>query len=170
MGYGVNCSGAHCGSHCTSNYCSYHRPSCGSNRVVTLSNVSAGHTIKAADLELLRVHTINEISRWNQNHRYNFSKTATAGIGAGGIIRANDFNKLINDLNGTGHGTTGGVSVGSIIYASKLASNMLAIYNSLRTDCVCNSDCGSHSVCSCHGNCGCNYSSDMRLKIEIKEL
>jgi hypothetical protein len=134
-----------------------------------LSDVSTGHTIDAADLELLRSNTINEINRWNLNHKYNFSKTATAGISAGAIIKANDFNKLINDLNQTGHGTTGRVSVGSVIYATKLASNMMDIYNSFRTDCVCNSDCGNHSVCSCHNDCGCNY-SDRRLKINITKL
>ena len=163
------CSGSHCSNNCYSNTCTNNRPSCSSNRVVTLSNVSVGHIIKAADLELLRSNTIDEINRWNQNHTYNFSKTATTGISAGNTIKANDFNKLINDLSGTGHGSTGGVSSGSVIYASKLASDMMSLYDSLRTDCVCNSDCGDHSVCSCHGNCGCNY-SDERLKIEIKEL
>jgi len=151
------CTPSHCTSNCTTDSCSYNRASCASNRVVALSNATAGNIINASDLELLRANTINEIARWNQNGNYNFSTTATAGIAVGDTVYANDFNKLIVDLNGTGHGSTGAVSAGSIVYASKLASDMLALYNSLRTDCICNSDCGGHSVCTCHGNCGCNY-------------
>jgi len=153
----MSCSPSHCTNNCYSNGCSYNRPSCSSNRVVTLSNVRTGDNINASDLELLRVNTINEINRWNLNHSYNFSKRATSSISSGSIIKASDFNKVIDDLSNTGHGSTSNVSPGSIVTAAKLANSMLGLYNNLRTDCICNSDCGNHAVCSCHGNCGCNY-------------
>lgn len=40
----------------------------------------------------------------------------------------------------------------------------------LMRDCVCNSDCGANAWCTCYGDCGCNYSSDERLKKDIKPL
>jgi hypothetical protein len=48
-------------------------------------------------------------------------------------------------------------------------SVLLAKYNTMRQDCICNSDCACNLVCSCNGNCGCNY-SDERLKENIKYL
>ncbi len=154
-----NPHGTQCATHCISNACNANRPSCSSNRVVTLSNVHPGDVISHSDLETLRVNAINEISRWNENHSYNFPITATTPINAGSIIKASDFDSLIYDLSSTGHGSTNQVSPGSIIDAGTLANSMLSLYNNLRTNCICNSDCGSHQVCSCHGNCNCHYNS-----------
>lgn len=163
------CSGGHCTSNCYSNQCVYNRASCSSNRIITLSNVTSGNVIKAADIELLRANTINEIDRWNQNHKYDFQKSSSVPFGSGELIDTSKVNKLILDLNNTNHGTTPTISEGQIIKATDLANSMLSLYNSLRTDCICNSDCGAHAVCTCHGNCGCNY-SDINLKVNIQYI
>jgi len=102
-----------------------HRGPCNSNRVVTLSNVSPGHIIKASDIELLRVNTINEINRWNEHVNYNFAKRSTSSFSAGEIISASKTDNLIADLSNTGHGSTSGVSTGTVISASKIVSNIL---------------------------------------------
>lgn len=162
------CTPTNCTNNCYSNVCTNNRASCASNRIVSLSNVVAGNII-GADIEILRSATFDELTRWNLNPTFNFPKTAVNPQVSGNLITALEFNKLINDLSSTGHGTTANVSAGAIITASKLASDMLTLYNSLRTDCVCNSDCGANSICACHGNCGCNY-SDERLKINIEYI
>jgi hypothetical protein len=125
--------------------------------------------IKASDIELLRANTVAELNRWNLNAHYNFAIRSRTGFGTGEVISAAKTNNLILDLNGTRHGSTGTVTAGSVIAASKLAASMLSIYNSLRTDCICNADCGPHSTCACNNDCGCNY-SDERLKENITYL
>ena len=65
-------------------------------------------------------------------------------------------------------GAYGEASAGQIIPASHWA-NIRARYDTVRTECICNSDCACNLVCACHNDCGCNY-SDERLKENIKYL
>lgn len=149
-----------------------HRASCSNNKVVLIPNVAVGNVIKASDIEALRANTIAEINRWNLHVNYNFSKRSTTAFVSGEIIDDAKTNKLIQDLSTTGHGSTANVSVGTIVSASKIANNILGLYNSLRTDCICNSYMHQYTACSCNGNycSGCNGYSDERLKTNIKEL
>lgn len=71
------------------------------------------------------------------------------------------------DVNSTSPtGALGDLTFSNYIKASDYNA-LLAAYNALKADCICNSDCNCNAVCACHGNCGCNY-SDMRLKKEIQ--
>ena len=151
---------------------STHRPACAANRPISISGVAAGALIRAADIETLRTNTVNEITQWNNHVSYQFSIRSNSAFSAGEVIDDAKTNNLILDLNGTGHGSAGVVSVGSVITASKIASEMLSLYNSLRTDCICNSYMNVYSSCSCNSNycAGCNGYSDNRLKTEIKEI
>jgi len=168
MGYWCTNYGG-CNNHCTNNACgSTHRVSCSTNRSISIPNITSGNKINASDIELLRTNTYNEMTQWNTNHMYNFTIRSTSSFSSGEIITAAKMNNLIQDLSGTGHGSTETVTVGSVIQATKVASNMLSIYNSLRTDCICNSDCGAHALCTCDGNCAHHYvGSDINIKENI---
>ena len=48
------------------------------------------------------------------------------------------------------------VNNGDFISRQALAE-LIAEYDAIRMDCICNSDCACNNNCACDNNCGCNY-------------
>lgn len=165
------CSGGHCSNHGTGfTTCSGHRGTCASNRVPGWTDALAGGIIYASDVNELRTNLRAEVDAYN-NHRYFSTSTATeataytASSTEVSATHINELSKMTNTLYG------GGVLAKDTTYEVDDYDwdQLLARYDIIRKNCICNSDCACNNVCSCHGDCGCNY-SDIRLKTNIHYL
>ena len=167
------CSGSYCNQYGTGvTTCVYHRGSCATNRPYggTGDLGVSGRYVRAGDVENLRANIMAEIDAFNNWQTYHgrpaYGKADPGVISGGNTVRASHINNLratVDQLRGTGYGNQ---SVGGTVTAP-VWSAVLASYNLIRQDCICNSDCSCNNVCACHNNCDCNY-SDERLKENIK--
>lgn len=167
------CSGAHCTNHNTgTTTCSGHRSSCSTNRPLSLSSDFGveGKRIRASDVNNLRINLRNELARWNQHANYNFTLREGSSITVGKTITEDDvdnLNQMAIDVKG---GTNINKQPGDLIDDVDWIANIRDLYNDFRNDCICNSDCSCNAVCSCHNDCGCHYTSDKRLKTNIRYM
>lgn len=186
------CSGAHCTNHSTgTTTCAGHRPQ-SSPTGPAVAAPAVGVVVTAAKINELRSAIVTEVSRWTWHGGYvgvvangNWT-TVTSNIAVGTVVdddstvdsqedsliyvgaswapgyalRGNPATRDVNPALAN-VAFTQGVDVTVANY-----NTILARYNALRMDCICNSDCACNAVCACHNNCGCNY-SDKRLKMEI---
>jgi hypothetical protein len=158
----------------------------------------AGGLITAADINTLKNAIRSELARYSQHRSfanagdmasaYNSSGSSGADHGANVTVidnrHINDYETIVQRVNnvvepvGTSFAvlteqpdatTSPNSYADGVLIDDTHWSVLLAKYNTMRQDCICNSDCACNLVCSCNGNCGCNY-SDERLKENIKYL
>jgi hypothetical protein len=163
--------------------CSGFRDGCSANATLSLSSNFgvAGNRITAADVSALRAGIINLIgafNTWKANHSLAGYPVSDPGAASTGQTISHSY---INYLDST-LAAISDVQSGSVLdnpgfstsQASVISHNdwntILNAYNVVRQDCICNTDCSCNLQCTCNGNCGCNYSSDERLKTDIKLL
>ena len=162
------CSPHTCTNHNTgTSTCSNHRGACASNRPISWV-ANPGEIMTAARIEEARVDIRNEVSRWNQHSNYNMTLYQSGSISAGQVITNEVFNNLDNMVGQMYGSYIANIGNGALIDDSHW-DTLLARYDAVRDNCICNSDCSCNSICSCYGNCGCNY-SDERLKYDIKPI
>jgi len=185
------CTGAHCQEHGTgTTTCSGHRASCSTNRALSVSGefASTSGRILASDINNLRQSIRDEVARYNLHRSFtNISQrqgTAyTAGVTLIDNSHINDFESMAQEVNNVNEpvGTNFGVLTDPADFNTAANSYNAGTninvthwntirnkYDTMRTDCICNSDCSCNLVCSCHNDCGCNYASDSRLKQKVK--
>jgi hypothetical protein len=158
----------------------------------------AGGLITADDINTLKNAIRTELTRYSLHRSfanagamtsaYNSAGSSGADHGAGVTVidnnHVNDYETIVQQVNnvvepvGTDYAvltdpadatTSPNSYANGELVEDTHWSVLLAKYNTMRQDCICNSDCACNAVCSCHGNCGCNY-SDERLKENIKYL
>lgn len=158
------CSGSHCTNHGTGTAsCGGHRTSCSTNRPLT-SGVPlslSGSPAYASSINELKGLMNAELDRYRQ-HRF---FTSLALIGSSFAPNSPISSSGWTSMATTFFNSTPTPSAGSAL-SDAFWQGMLAKYNVIRQDCICNTDCACNAVCSCHNNCDCNY-SDERLKKDI---
>jgi hypothetical protein len=181
------CSGSHCSNHGTgTSTCAGHRASCATNRPVSFSQGTPGGTITSGDVNALRVAIRDELSRYRQHRSFTgvALRQGTAYTSASVIDNShiNELELMAQQTNNVVEpvGTSFGVltdppdsGAAANAYADAQTTTfshwntLVAKYDVMRQDCICNADCACNLVCACHNDCGCNY-SDERLKEEIE--
>jgi hypothetical protein len=157
-----------------------------------------GALITAADINTLKNAIRSELARYSQHRSfanagdmasaYLASDSSAADHGASVTVidnkHVNDYETMVQRVNNVVEPVGSNYAVlteqpdlttspnsyadGELIEDTHW-SVLLAKYNTMRQDCICNSDCACNLVCSCNSDCGCNY-SDERLKENIKYL
>jgi hypothetical protein len=184
------CSGSHCSNHGTgTTTCSGHRASCSTNRTLSVSGefASTSGRILASDVNNLRESIRAEVARYNLHRSFtNISQRQGSGYTAGATLidnsHINDFELMAQQVNNVNEPVGTNYAVLTDPADFNTAANQYQAgapisvthwttirdkYNTMRTDCICNSDCSCNLVCACHNDCGCNY-SDERLKENIE--
>lgn len=189
------CSGGHCTNHGTwFSTCVGHRPAYSSASPL-MTGVTRGNTIRYEDINNLRAAIKQEVDRWRLHSWYSGSVNSTGldVIPRGTVADDDQYNIMDDKVHNVyargalphGYAAKGPTSLPSgltVDVATALIdivktegdfikiedyNSLVAQYNALREDCICNSDCSCNAVCSCHNDCGCHY-SDRRLKKEIQ--
>lgn len=180
------CSGSHCSNHGTgTSSCSGHRASCSTNRQVGFASLVTNGLIRADDVNTLKNSIRAEVARYNQHRSFGVADRQASNYGSTTRIDNSHINDMelmaqqVNNVNepvGTSFANLTDpaddtTAANSYAGGAKIDfahwNTLLAKYNTMRQDCICNSDCACNLVCSCHNDCGCNY-SDERLKENIQ--
>jgi surface antigen len=155
---------------CNANWdCVGHRGACSTNRPLTVywDGDLNGETITAALLENLRASVRAEVSAYNASDVWgDITLRAPTAITSGSVISAATYNDIETMIENLGGGNNGAVGTTTVIDDTAW-EGLIARYNDVRDNCICNTDCACNINCSCNTDCICNY-SDERLKEEIE--
>ena len=154
------CSGAHCTNHDTgTTTCVGHRPACAANQLFIPSagfGVQGGD-ITAADVEQLRSKLRSEVALYNVNYSARAVATVTLREGSawsvGTAIDDSDPNNLhlmgVDTPEPPGPGTpTMTKNPGDDVLATDWGTNIADLYETIRTDCICNANCDCNAICA----------------------
>ena len=184
------CSGAHCTNHDTGTAsCVGHRPACATNRPFTPSTGfgTQGGDIIASDVDALRTKLREELALYNTNFtarslaNISLLQAITWSIGTDADNEhPEDLRQMSIDLLNLGSPQReAGTELGGApfflgspfpsIEDTDWGTGIADLYETIRTDCICNSNCDCNAICACHNDCGCNY-SDETIKTDIVYL
>jgi len=166
------CSGGHCSYHDTgTTTCVGHRPPCATNRYFIPSAEFAvqGGDITAADVEQLRSKLRAELAAYNVNYLYSYTLYQPSSYVSGQNAEDPHVEELrlmaIQVAGGAPYTDRNGLPIEDTDWGTGIAT----LYETIRTNCICNTDCSCNAICACHNDCGCNY-SDENVKVDIKYL
>lgn len=180
--------GAHCSQHGTgTTTCSGHRASCSTNRALSFQSLASSGKITATDINALRISIRDEIARYNLHRSFSVTARQSTAYTTSTLVdnaHINDMEIMAQTVNNISEPVGGSYAVfttvpngtqlpNSYANASQIEyahwGALLAKYNLMRQDCICNADCACNLVCNCHNDCGCNY-SDCRLKENVQYI
>ena len=158
------CAPHYCNSHDTGTAgCGGHRTSCSTNRTLTggVPATLSGSPVYASGITELKNLMNAELDRYRQHRFYVSLPLIAAGFASNGPIDSGGWASMATTFFNTTPTPSASSPLDNVFWQA-----MLAKYDIIRQDCICNTDCACNAVCGCHGNCDCNY-SDERLKQDI---
>lgn len=159
------CSGSHCTNHGTGMAsCGGHRTSCSTNRPLTgtVPLSISGSPAYASAINELKGLMNAELDRYRQHRFFATLPLITSTFASNGPITSTGWASMATTFFNTTPTPTPDSPLDNVFWQA-----MIAKYDTIRQDCICNTDCSCNAVCSCHNNCDCHY-SDARLKQDIE--